>query len=153
MRKDSLLIFLLLSLILIFVGCGREDGEDKNDTSTSITLNKQLISVDKSTTVGCIHIISGNGGYSIVLPKKISVGNKQIDFSNEILALSIDSASNIVAERKLLNDEMVSGEFMVTDCKGERELFVVNTLDVGGYLYDFDELEKHLLDNPDYWQK
>lgn len=149
MKTKLAWISLISVLGFIMSGCNKET--ESNDNIEPLKLNKQLVLVDKTTTVGKLHIVSGNGGYTLVLPKTLSVDAAEVTYSESILKLSIDASNDIVVERTLLNNQMVSGLFIVKDSKGEKRLFAVDTF-VIGYWYDFSELEPKYFNDPDYWQ-
>lgn len=149
MKTKLAWISLISVLGFIISGCNKET--ESNDNIETLKLNKQLVLVDKTTTVGKLHIVSGNGGYTLVLPKTLSVDAAEVTYSESILKLSIDASNDIVVERTLLNNQMVSGLFIVKDSKGAKRLFAVDAF-VIGYWYDFDELEPKYFNDPDYWQ-
>ncbi len=155
MKKNYVNILLAFALAFIFAGCEKIEKEKTTDSRREIKLSKQLATVD-ATTPDQIHIISGNGGYKIIFPKKISIGEKYIGYSDKILEVRIDEEDNIIIKRKLpleKDNEMLSGTFMITDSKGAKRLFIVDPRNIAGNLYDFDELEQKLQENPNYWQK
>lgn len=154
MKKYYTSISLLLLLIFIFAGCDQSENKEIIDTRVEIRLNKQLATVDANTS-DKIHIISGNGGYKIIFPKKISIGKESIDYSSKILEVRIDYENNITIKHRLSLDDnrQVSGMFMVTDSKGAKKLFIVDPRDIAGNLYDFNEIQKKYQDDPNYWQK
>jgi len=160
MKKIYLVTLTLLSLTAMLAGCSKNSNNLKIDEPVvPIVLSKQLAQVDKTNTVSRIRIISGNGGYKIILPKQLSIlptnsiEFQNVDFSDEILSLRIEGGNNIVIERKLLTDEWVSGFFMVADCKGSKRIFVVDQAIIYGNFYDFKELERYYLNDSYYWQE
>lgn len=102
-----------MSLTFIVYGCNKNSIDEINP----LKINKQLVLLDKETTVGKLHIMTGNGGYTLVFPKQISVDALQVDYSESIVKLSIDNDDNIVIERRLLTDQNVSGLFILKDSK------------------------------------
>jgi len=159
MKKINLFLLSLL-LVATFARCGKnkQQSGDELPPPVELKLSEWIASVNKVYNVNKdIRIVSGNGGYRIVLPKKIQVGwyteNPQfIDYSDEILALHIDSNNTIVVERKVLNDQWISGYFMVADSKGQKRILVVIPQIPSGALYDIDEIESRLFNDPNYWQ-
>ncbi len=148
---------LVYILLMTIVGCSSNpESEPVDEAPVPIRLSYRKITLDKPDTVRKIKIIAGNGSYTLVFPKQISVGsNNKAGYSESILTLYIDESDNIVVERKLLDDQWVSGVFMIKDIKGERMLFIVEWYDepVGGPLVNFDELESRLLYSEDFWQE
>jgi len=160
MKMINLIPLTLLSLTLMLAGCSKNSNNLKIDEPVvPIVLSNQLAQVDKTNTVSRIRIISGNGGYRIVLPKQLlivptnSIELQNVDFSDDILSLRIEDGNNIVIERKLLTDQWVSGFFMVADRKGSKGIFVVDQTNICGNLYDFKELERYYLNSSNYWQE
>ena len=160
MKMINLIPLTLLSFTLMLAGCSKNSNNLKIDEPVvPIVLSNQLAQVDKTNTVSRIRIISGNGGYRIILPKQLlivptnSIEFQNVDFSDDILSLRIEDGNNIVIERKLLTDQWVSGFFMVADRKGSKRIFVVDQTNICGNLYDFKELEHYYLNNSNYWQE
>jgi len=168
MKKISLLVLLLSAMAATLAGCSKDSNEQKIDDPAppvELKLSSQWATVDKSSPVDRhIRIVSGNGGYRIVLPKKIMFAtwvyeksrweHVDVDYSDEILALQIYNDQTVIVERKLLTDQNVAGFFMVTDNKGKKKIFVVTDTFVGD-LPDsyFDDIKDRLLNDPDYWQE
>lgn len=144
----------IISASLLIIGCDTKSTEDNvSGTDTPIKLNKQLILVDGEKDIaGSINIISGNGNYSIVFPKKINVDGNLVPFSSDVYSISIKDDNIIHAERKLLNKQYVDGLFLVIDSKRGKKLFAIGQAHNVGILYDFDALESRYLNDPDYWQ-
>jgi len=184
MKKIDLLLLSLLSMVA-FAGCGKNEQpsvEPPPPPPIEIKLSKWLVSItsgypfDKS-----IWIVGGNGGYRIVLPKKIElttltdwgrhVERANVDYSDEILALQINSNNVIVIELKLVSTLVsepywpdgsplyflepyysIEGYFMIVDSKGQKRIFMTGQVPAGGY-FDIDEIEGRLLNDPNYWQE
>lgn len=157
MKKNNLLIYLLLLFTCSLIGCNKTEEEQwkdvKKDSFSEIRLSKQLEVVDKVNIIAKIRILSGNGNYKIVLPKKMWLDGDYIDFiNNEVLSAKIDNEGYIVIELKLLDEKMKNAIFMVTDSREMKRIFVVDSPMMVGNLYDFKAMESRLFDDSDYWQ-
>lgn len=149
----TIILCAIVATLCCIIGCGQHSGSDSKINPIPIKLNKQLISLDGEKNIsGSIQIMSGNGKYSVVFPKLISIDGKSVPFSNEILTVTIKNDNTIVAERKLLDKSWVTGLFLLKDNKGEKRLFAIDQAETLGRLYDFEELESEYMHNLDYWQ-
>ncbi len=157
MKRSIIGVLCAVSLVALFAGCDVEEGP-----VLPLELLDAVAGMDKTDIIHRVYIVSGNGGYRIVYPRKINVipldfpgglAAPEVDYSTRILYIHIDSDDNIVIERRLLTDEHVSGLFMVQDSKGQRRIFSVHQRRTGGGLVDLDDIEDRLLNDPDYWQE
>lgn len=144
---------LVLVLSIPFIGCqSNDDQNDDNYSLSPLKLSKQLVRVDQNNSKDTIHIIDGNGGYKIILPKEIFINGVYVNYPENIFTFYIDDENRIIIERTLLNDQIISGLFLVVDKKDQKRLFVTDMPDILGNLYDFEDLEKQYLNKTDFWQ-
>jgi hypothetical protein len=153
MKSVCFSLFLFWGLIL--VGCSEKAGnDDVVEPLKPLELNKHRVALDKTTTVDYIWVTMGNGGYTLIFPKKLSVDVTDVPYSESILKLSIDTLNRIVIERKLLNDQIVCGYFIVKDSRGLKRLFEVNDINTYGFPYTaWEAIEAMYLNDEDYWQQ
>jgi hypothetical protein len=172
--KKMNFIYLFL-LIFISIGCGSSKEQKPEEPILPINLNKISVVIwETPLTDNSIHITGGNGGYRIVLPKKIEfiitgtngkTETEYVDCSEDILTISIDSENRIVIEDKLQTNQEIEGKFMVTDSKGAKKIFMVLVYPGSGgvigwpvgiadpsNIFDLNAYLEDLMNNHDYWQ-
>jgi len=141
---------LLTVLLLCLWGCG---GEEKGEPAAQIALQTRLIVVNSDATPRRSNILSGNGGYRIVYPKRVTTGTNTTEaYSEDFFRLRVENDRTVVVESTLSGSEWIRGFFLVVDRLGEKRLFVVDSSETVGLL-DFGALESTLFSDSDYWQK
>jgi len=133
-------------------GCSKGESEVEEGTPRSIILDRQRVQIDSKNPLKEITIIWGNGDYEISFPKKMSLGEQWIDYSEAVVKVTLEDDKKIVLERTLLNDEEMTVHFLLTDRRGERRVISAFTPPAEERTGDMWETEDYLLNTPDYWQ-
>ncbi len=162
MRRKFIYILLILFLGATVSGCDKN--EPAKESFTTLELSKRYVMLDPAfEPTDQISILSGNGEYRIIYPKRINVGIYKADtgpiekdYSDDMLTIGIeDNIITIKCPPSSINDSGFTGYFLVKDSDGAKQIFEVEyPLSAG--LRDSDAYDKYLaklLADKKFWQE
>lgn len=151
-QRIVVLLFMIISFCVINTGCDKDHPNNPEEIPEpkDIHLAIRVAVVDHLNTKDTLNIMSGNGNYKIITPKKITFyGEGETDYSNSFFDFEIKE-NQIIVERKLSSDVALSAFFLLTDDADKKTIFVVTNPDIQG-LYYFDDIDSILIPNQDFW--
>jgi hypothetical protein len=151
--KTKLLAAMLSILCAVSAGCEKSPPPEEVEEPRPIKIEKQILFFDTFTgrLTDRTSITGGNGDYRIIYPKTLEIWGTVVNWSEEIMKVTLKEGNTIVAERTYPGTRSVSGCFLLTDARKARKVFYVTDLVLG--MVDMEMMEENLLNDPNYWQE
>lgn len=142
-----------LLLLLLLVPLNSCNDKEKEPDAVAIKTNYHRITLGENHQKGQLLITQGNGNYRIIYPRTIEVDSETVNYSEDIVKITIEDDRVVVAELLLKDDERpVVGFFLITDARNAKKVFYLGSAGIVGDMFDEDEAERDLLNDPNYWQ-
>jgi hypothetical protein len=144
---------LMITALFLFVGCVSNKEIAEEDTIVPLALfGNRRINVVYPYYKDSLYIVSGNGNYRIVYPKKIETSSGHVDFSDTFFTVSLQG-TKVLVERvpTYLGNSYYNAWIMIMDGKKQKDVFNVSEIVWGIMSKPFDEERAHLLNDDNYW--